>query len=183
MEKLADHSDLELIKMTMNGDMSAFSVIVVRYEDSIARTIMGMIGDVPVADDIGQEVFIRFYRSLNKFKGESSLKTYLTRIAINLTLNEIKREKRILGMFKRNERENENMPAIEDQYKSSDNRELVRMALQHLQPQFRMVIVLRIMEGYSTKETAKILKIPMGTVLSRLARAQKQLKPILEKLI
>src|SRR5882672_9233088 len=92
--------DEALIARSRNGDMSAFKMLVERYEGKVAGVIKPMLGDVPQAVDVGQEVFIRFYESLDKFKGESSLGTYLIRIAINLSLNEIKKIKRNKMIFR-----------------------------------------------------------------------------------
>ena len=66
---------------------------------------------------------------------------------------------------------------------SDDNRELIQRAIQELSPKFRSAIILRLIDGYSTEETANILKVPIGTVLSRLARAQKKLKEILSPML
>jgi len=65
----------------------------------VAATVIGMLGHCPEAEDIGQETFIRFYKSLDKFRGDASVGTYLTRIAINLSLNEIKRRRRQRKFF------------------------------------------------------------------------------------
>jgi hypothetical protein len=90
--------DSQLIAAARDGDPRAFANLVERYENKIARTVIAMLGDSAEADDVGQETFIRFYRSLDSFREESALGTYLTRIAINLSLNELKRRKR-RGLF------------------------------------------------------------------------------------
>ncbi len=171
------HSDEELIALARNGDRSAFKRLVERYEAKVAGIIKPMLGDVPQAADVGQEVFIRFYESLGKFKGESSLGTYLVRIAINLSLNEIKRMKRREKIF----RPLEVGHHVKDDESSRDRYEMVHHEINKLDPDFRIVVTLRMIEGYSTEETSKILKIPLGTVLSRLARAQKKLRDVLHK--
>jgi RNA polymerase sigma-70 factor (ECF subfamily) len=139
-----------------------------------------MLGHTTEAEDVGQETFVRFYQSLHRFRGESSIGTYLTRIAINLSLNEIRKRKRNRNLFfSKNENAIEN---VADAHKLKDQKEtkkLVQLGLQKLPPKFRSVIVLRLIDGYSTEETAKILNLPVGTVLSRLARAQMKLKEIL----
>ena len=107
--------------------------------------------------------------------------TYLTRIAMNLSLNELKRRKRRTFFSLNDENIEINIP---DEDRSTENREteeLVEKALEKLEPKFRAVIVLRLLEGYSTAETAEILALPIGTVLSRLARGQKKLKKIFEQ--
>lgn len=182
MSDLFGLGDLELIELSRKGDDHAFGVIISRYEYQIARTVIGMLGDTKEAEDVGQEAFIRFFRSLDKFRGDSTLGTYLTRIAINLSLNQLSKKKKTLSLFYKRGEEKEIMFDIaepEDEFEKSDKKELVDKALQKLDPGFRSVVVLRLLEGYSTKETAEILKLPLGTVLSRLSRAQKNLKEIL----
>ncbi len=73
----------ELLRRAREGDDRAFRELVHRYEDRVAATIIGMLGPGPDAEDVGQETFIRLYRSLDGFRGDSSLATYVTRIAIN----------------------------------------------------------------------------------------------------
>jgi RNA polymerase sigma-70 factor (ECF subfamily) len=139
-----------------------------------------MLGYTTEAEDVGQETFVRFYQSLHCFRGESSIGTYLTRIAINLSLNEIRKRKRNKNLFfTKNENTIENVPDAHDLKDQKETNTLVQWGLQKLPPKFRSVIVLRLIDGYSTEETAKILDLPVGTVLSRLARAQKKLKEIL----
>jgi RNA polymerase sigma-70 factor (ECF subfamily) len=139
-----------------------------------------MLGHTTEAEDIGQETFVRFYQSLHRFRGESSIGTYLTRIAINLSLNEIrKRQRRRTLFFSKNENAIENVPDAQDLKDQKETNALVQWGLQKLPPKFRSVIVLRLIDGYSTEETARILNLPVGTVLSRLARAQMKLREIL----
>lgn len=176
-------SDEILITQARTGDQEAFRQLVMRYEGQVARTVTGMLGQSQDAEDVGQEVFIRFYRSIQDFKGDSQLGTYLTRIAINLSINAIKRKQRknLLSLFTSDgmmmDKEDNNI--TQDQ---RDTQQWVRIGLQRLPADFRAVIVLRLIEGYSTQETAEALQIPVGTVLSRLARAQKKLRQILEEI-
>lgn len=173
-----------LVKAALEGDKKAFQEIVERYRRMVAKTVKGMLGDSVYAEDIGQEVFIKLYQSLADFRGESRLSTYIQRIAVNLTLNEIKRRKRFFSMFSQsgnNEMYEFDVPDADHQEKR-DATEVVNKALQALEPKFRIVVAMRMLQGYSTKETAEILDLPLGTVLSRLSRAQEQLKNILGKL-
>jgi len=176
-------NDQGLIIDALNGDHNLFKELIKKYENQVAATVIGMLGHCPEAEDIGQETFIQLYKSLDKFRGESSLGTYLTRIAINLSLNEIKRRKRRRKFFfSRTDDKTENMPTTKNSNDQKEIKKIVRMGIQKLEPKFRSVIVLRLIDGYSTQETAQILKLPVGTVLSRLARAQMKLKEILKPL-
>ncbi|WNJ19383.1 RNA polymerase sigma factor [Pontibacter sp. G13] len=180
------HTDLVLIQAAQQGDQQAFRQLISRYEQQVAATVVGMLGNGQDAEDVGQEVFIRFYRTLDQFRGESSLGTYLTRIAINLSLNQLKKRKRN-QRFRFFGKQSEEGPELQvpDQGLSQEQREtqaFVQTGLQQLAPEFRSVVVLRLLEGYSTQETAEILDIKPGTVLSRLSRAQAKLREILKSL-
>lgn len=185
MEDLKGLADLELVKLADEGNDHAFSLIVSRYEGQVARTVKGMLGDRDGSEDVGQETFIRFYRSLKNYRGEASLGTYLSRIAINLSLNELNKRKKLFLFFSKKEDDNSSFDLAhpDDESYRADSKELVDKALQKLETEQRMVVVLRLLQGYSTKETAEILDLPIGTVLSRLSRAQKKLKEILTPLI
>jgi len=172
-----------LIVSARNGDSDAFKEIVKKYESRVAATVIGMLGHCTEAEDIGQETFVRLYKSLDRFRGESSLGTYLIRIAINLSLNEIRRRGLHRKIFFTNSEEK--IGKIADSHNGSEQKEmseLIHSGLQKLPAKFRSVIVLRLIDGYSTKETAKILNLPVGTVLSRLSRGQMKLKKILTPL-
>jgi len=177
MPHVSTTPDDQLIAAARSGSLEAFGKLVERYEGRVASTVIGMVGDCAEADDIGQEVFIRFYHAMGRFRGESKLETYLTRIAINLCLNELKRRKRHQFLFVRSASAPEAEASYQDPgHDQHEQKRIVDRALQELKPEFRSVIVLRLIDGYSTEETAHILNIPVGTVLSRLARAQEKLK-------
>ena len=182
LHKKAEESDL--IRSYVEGDQAAFSEIVNRYQGMVARTVKGMLGDTVFSEDIGQEVFVKLYYSLRDFRGDARLSTYIQKIAINLTLNEIKRRKRFFSTFTHSgddELHEHDLPD-NDVEKGNDAREIVEKALARMEPRFRSVLIMRMLQGYSTKETAEILELPLGTVLSRLSRAQEQFKKIVEKL-
>lgn len=174
-----EHTDTQLLQQAREGSGDAFKELVRRYEPRVAATVIGMLGRCPEADDVGQETFIRFYKAMHDFRGDSELGTYLTRIAINLSLNELKRRKRRFGLFPKSTDAVLDLADETDRHGASETRNLVRQAIQQLEPDFKSVVVLRLVQGYSTKETAGILNVPEGTVLSRLSRAQKKLRTIL----
>ena len=175
----------ELVKAALEGDKNAFGEIVNRYQKMVARTVKGMLGDSVFAEDIGQEVFIKLYYSLSEFRGEAKLSTYIQKIAVNLTLNEIKRRKRFFSMFsqKGNNEMYEFEIADHDTEERREASEIVNKALLAMDPKFRIIVTMRMLQGYSTKETAEILDLPLGTVLSRLSRAQEQLREYFGKII
>jgi len=183
-ESYKQKDDDELVMSSLEGDKQAFGEIVERYQKLVARTVKSMLGDSVYSEDIGQEVFIKLFYSLSDFRGEAKLSTYIQKIAVNLTLNEIKRRKRFFSMFSQkgnNEMHEFDVPDYDNEEKK-DASELVSKALKSMDPKFRMIMAMRMLQGYSTKETAEILNLPLGTVLSRLSRAREQLKTILGKL-
>ncbi len=178
-------SDLELTRRAGDGDDGAFRELVERYESQVAATVVGMLGPGPDAEDVGQETFIRFHAALGRFRGEAALGTYLTRIAINLSLNVSRSRQRARWRFWSLDSDEDPAPApftdgavLQDQ---ADTQAEVRRALQRLKPDHRAVVVLRMIQGYSTRETAQALGLPEGTVLSRLSRGLSSLKRILQR--
>lgn len=184
LKREAGLTEAELVAAARAGDDGAFAEIVRLCEPAVAATVYGMLGDCAEAEDVGQETFVRFYKSLDRFRGESSVKTYLVRIAINLSLNEIKRRKRRRLFFSAKPvEEHLDLPAADGVGGESGDRELVAKALESLDDKYKSVVVLRLLDGYSTNETAEILGIPVGTVLSRLARGQDRLRRVLAPLL
>lgn len=174
-------SDDELLARAREGDQRAFQEIVERYEDLVAATVIGMMGPGSEADDVGQETFIRFYGSLDRFRGESALGTYLTRIAINQSLKALKKRRSLKERFLQHEDDDAYFeePAAD----MRERAELVQEAVLHLKPDLRAVVVLRMFQGYSTRETAEQLGLPEGTVMSRLSRALERLERRLKHLL
>ena len=183
------HSDDELlVKLSLDGDSRAYGEIVRRYEKMVAGIVKGMLGNIQQAEDVGQDTFIRLYYSLSSFRGESKLGTYIQRIAINLSLNEIKRGKRFVSLFSRsnnddNAPEKEISDTVLNAEEDNDLKEILEKAIAALPDDYRAVVVLRLIQGYSTKESAEILELPVGTVLSRLSRARNHLKEEINKLM
>ena len=176
--------DAILLRKVRQGNKAAFGEIVKRHESRIFKTVRSMLGEGPDTQDVVQKVFIRFYNAINKFKGDSKLETYLTRIAINLSLNEIRSRKKNLRRTSSLTESNETQYTDDASNPARlELRDAIQKALQSLPEEMRAVVVLRLIEGYSTKETAKILELPMGTVGSRLARAQEKLKIYLKDIL
>jgi RNA polymerase sigma-70 factor (ECF subfamily) len=173
----------ELVQRARGGDQSAFRQLVETNQALVRSTVRGMLGDTPEAEDVAQEVFIRFYQALGNYRGDAQLGTYLSRIAINLSLNELKRRQRKTRWLSVIRKEDTGWYAEGASLNPAreELRDALHKALQRLEPEFRAVVVLRLVEGYSVKETAEILQLPLGTVASRLARGQKKLREILGK--
>ena len=180
-----DFSDARLLALARRGDHDAFRCIVERYEPVVAATIIGMLGRGDDADDVGQETFVRFHRALGDFREESALKTYLVRIAMNLSLNALKAHKRRRWRFLSRDDDEAKVPEpvapvpAADIAEAQERRDLVHGAVARLGERHRAVVTLRLLQGFSVRETADALGVPEGTVLSRLARAVGQLREML----
>ena len=172
--------DWMLVEAVRAGKRDAFRKIVEQNERFITKVTVGMLNNTADAEDIAQETFLRFYRMMHQYKGESSLRTYLTKIAMNLSLNMLKKRK--AEAWKNRELSDNWLSDGVDSYKKLDDSALIEAALTALPEEFRSVVVLRLVQGFSTKETAGLLDIPQGTVLSRLARGQQKLREIIMKL-
>lgn len=174
-----EHSgDEGLTEKFRDGDMAALRMLVLKHEGKVAGVIRAMMGATPEAEDLGQEVFIRFYDSLNKFQRDAKVSTNLVRLAINLSLKELKRKKKSSFRFTPLEAA-ERIKGTED---STDSKVLLHTAFTLLEPDLQAVATLRLVEGFSTEETAEILEIPVGTALSRLLRMQQKLRLALSKI-
>jgi RNA polymerase sigma-70 factor, ECF subfamily len=183
----SDHSSSNagdsLLDGVRNGDPRSWREFVSQHEGRVAATVIGMVGRGPDAEDIGQEVFIQFFRHVHSFRGDSQMSTYLTRSAINLSLNAIKKRSRLLGRFSGPPEETLASAGIRPDRRAelSDFSERVAAAIRTLRAEYRAVVVLRLVQGLSTSETAQVLEIPPGTVMSRLSRGQKRLRNLLRE--
>ncbi len=176
-------TERELVDRARSGNEAACRALVEACEDSVAAVVIGMLGPGDDADDVGQETFIRFFRSLHRFRGDSSVRTYLQRIAMNLSINALRRRQRGVRRFFSLDDAGESHAALQvtagSLHESGDARDQVHAALALLPAAQRSVVVLRMIEGHSTRETATLLGIAEGTVLSRLARGMERLRGIL----
>jgi RNA polymerase sigma-70 factor (ECF subfamily) len=166
-------SDEALLNRARQGDAIAFRDLVERYEPVVATVVIGMLGPGDDADDVGQETFIRFHAALSRFRGDASLRTYLQTIAMNLSRNALKRRRRsALRLVSRDQVSTAAEEPAVDAYnpESTERISVVRRAIATLDDRQRSVVVLRLLVGLSTRETARMLRLPEGTVMSRLAR-------------
>jgi RNA polymerase sigma-70 factor (ECF subfamily) len=174
--------DSELIARFKTGNPSAFEAVVLRYQDRIYNLCRYMLRDPRDAQDAAQDVFLKAYRALKDLRPDSSLYTWLYRIAVNTCLDYKRRSKR---EALRNEPLAEDLPSDEplpeQRYESREVTEAIQLALQKLPEKLRAVIVLREIEGCSYEEIAQILRTSVGTVKSRISRAREELRRILLK--
>ena len=176
-----------LVQRAAAGDESAFRVLVRAHEACVASVVTAMVGAGDDADDVGQETFVRLLRALPRFRGDASVRTYVTRIAMNASLDLLARRRRRSRWLRITGRADDMVTQIADpamnQTIDSERREqltAVHRAVQTLDDKHRAVVVLRILEEKSTREVADLLGVPEGTVMSRLTRALAKLKLALQ---
>ena len=177
-------NDILLVKQCKAGDMSAFDKLVEMYRKQIYHLAYQMTGNHEDAEDISQEAFIRAYKSIGKFKEKSKFFTWLQRIAINLSINHLKKVSRYEHTHIDEERlDSEGCPLISgwenNPQKVIEAKELaqrIKEAMDSLPIGERVVFILRVNQELSYKKIAKTLSCPVGTVMSRLNRARTKLR-------
>ncbi len=175
--------DRLLIQRFLQGEDKAFELLVEKYYRRIDRLAQQVVGNPMTAEDIAQEVFLRAYRALPRFRGESSLYSWLYRITINLSLNHLRRQ---TALPLPEEEARGAAPSPHDPGALLEERErelLVRRAIASLPPHYRIAVILRDLEGLSYQEIADLLGIPIGTVKSRLNFGKRLLKEKLRPLL
>ncbi len=186
-----EQSDLALVERVQRGDRSAFDVLVLRYQQKVLKLIMRYVRDVMEAEDIAQEAFIKAYRALPSFRGDSAFYTWLYRIAINTAKNSLVSTKRRLIDYDLDLQDPEQYAlqarltdgeTPEHLVLTEEIRETVNGAMAELPEDLRTAIVLREIDGLSYEEIAASMDCPVGTVRSRIFRAReaidRKLRPI-----
>ena len=179
--------DLSLINRFKAGDISAFEEILLRHQDKIYNLCRRMLGNSHDAEDATQDVFLKAYQNLNKFKPESSLHTWLFRIAVN-TCIDYKRKPFFESLFTTSKEGDvfvidrpADSPSPDRLYESKQINDAIKLALSRLSVKLRVVIVLKEIEGLSYEEITEVLDVSIGTVKSRISRAREELKELLKK--
>ena len=179
-----------MLQLAAAGDERAFRSIIQSHASMVAAVVTSMLGPGDDADDAGQETFIRLMRALPKFRGDSSLRTFVTRVAMNVSLDVLARRKRDLRFVSLGSKEDTASGAVpssnrtvDEEQEQADRTRLVQQAVDSLDGKHRAVVVMRLLEERSTKESAQLLGIPEGTVMSRLTRAMKKLEHILRPVV
>jgi RNA polymerase sigma-70 factor (ECF subfamily) len=173
-------SDSELIAKARKGHTGALRLLVERYQQRVFAVALGLVHNREDALDISQEAFLRVHRSLDSFEGDSQFFTWLYRIVYNLCIDHLRRRRfETVALDDIAEPIQEEEPLDADPLRKLDNeqlRERLNTALAALTPAHRAVLILREVEGLSYKEIAAVVGCTMGTVMSRLFHARKNLQ-------
>ena len=172
----------KIIARARRGDADAFEQLVVAYRDQVFRLALRMCGSEADADEVAQEALLSAWKALPNFRGESQFSSWLYQLTTHAAIDLMRREKRQIAAADITEvNAADPAPSPQQQAEQSEQREIVRDAILQLAPEQREVVVLRFMEELSYEEIGAVLKLPPGTVKSRLNRAKAQLKEILSK--
>ena len=174
------------------GDTAAFQIIVSGTSDRLVRLAARLLGNVSDAEDVVQEAYVRAFTHLESFRGDSSLSTWLSRIAMNEALGRLRRRRPAVELDSLPQGALEAqiiqfpLAAGDDPEKSMAQREIqhvVEHAIDELPEAFRLVFITRVIEGMNVEETAEILSLKPETVKSRLHRARTMLRDNVERKI
>ena len=182
--------DAELVESWQAGDLSAFEVLVRRHERRVFSLVFRMLGNRQEAEDVAQEAFLALHRHGRRFRGEARFSTFVYRVAANAALN----RRRSLGRRRAHEdalsvRQDagDDLPGAprdpEDAASGGEIQEQVQAALLALPKDLRLVVILYDIEGRAYGEIAEALRIPEGTVKSRIHRARTALRDRLRSLV
>jgi len=188
-----EQSDLALVERVQRGERAAFDVLVLRYQQKVLKLIMRYVRDAMEAEDVAQEAFIKAYRALPSFRGDSAFYTWLYRIAINTAKNTLVANKRRPIDYNLDLQDPEQYTlharltdgeTPEHLVLTEEIRQTVNGAMAELPEDLRAAIVLREIDGLSYEEIAASMDCPVGTVRSRIFRAReaidRKLRPIFD---
>jgi len=182
-EAAAD-SDKQLVDRVQQGDKRAFDLLVIKYQHKIISIISRFIKDSAEVHDVAQEAFIKAYRAIGNFRGDSAFYTWIYRIAINTAKNHLVSRGRRPPASDVDVDEAEfyaggdglkDLSSPENQLMKDQLEEVVYKAIQDLPEDLRTAVSLREMEGMSYEEIAEVMKCPVGTVRSRIFRARESI--------
>jgi RNA polymerase sigma-70 factor (ECF subfamily) len=189
----ADQSDLELVRRVQRGERGAFDLLVLKYQHKVVKLVARMLRDPAEAEDVAQEAFVKAYRAIGSFRGDSAFYTWLYRIAVNTARNTMASRQRRPLDYEADLSESE-QSAVESRMRHGDTPEAAALsdeihrtvndAIAALPEDLRTAIILREVEGLSYEEIAETMDCPVGTVRSRIFRAReaidRSLKPLLD---
>ena len=189
-----EESDLVLVKRVQRGDKSAFDLLVRKYQHKVVKLVLRYVRNPAEAEDIAQEAFIKAYRALPQFRGDSAFYTWMYRIAINTAKNSLASRDRSPIAYDLDLTDPEESHSVQTRLQDPDTPEgmalteeirgIVNSAIEGLPEELKTAIVLRELDGLSYEEIAAAMECPVGTVRSRIFRAReaidKRLREVFE---
>lgn len=177
MDKPADIADVEIVRRCLAGQREAFAKLVARHQRAVYGVALRMLGDCDQADDAAQETFVRAYSGLTTFRGESSMRTWLLRIATRLCIDLLRARRRRPEL----PLDDGDAPAQTEWEDEVAGRHSLARAIAQLPPHYKAAIVLRHLHHLSYADMAQALGLPLATVRTHLRRARLMLRSLLEE--
>jgi RNA polymerase sigma-70 factor (ECF subfamily) len=181
-------NDINIIDLVKKGDVKAFDILVVKYQDRLVYSVYKFCNDFELSQDIAQEAFVKAFRNIDKFRGDSSFYTWIYRIAINTAKNYFSNKSRGAETYNEDILDN----ALSDMSLNSDNpetllaaeemKDAINQAFQNLPDEIRSTLSLREYDGLSYEEIAKVQNCPIGTVRSRIFKGRELINETFSKL-
>ena len=181
-------NDINIINLVKKGDVKAFDILVVKYQDRLVYSVYKFCNDFELSQDIAQEAFVKAFRNIDKFRGDSSFYTWIYRIAINTAKNYFSNKSRGAETYNEDILDN----ALSDMSLNSDNpetllaaeemKDAINKAFQDLPDEIRSTLSLREYDGLSYEEIAKVQNCPIGTVRSRIFKGRELINETFSKL-
>lgn len=186
----SDQLDQKLVSRVQKGDRSAFDLLIVKYQNKVASIISRYIEDINEIADVTQEVFIKAYRGIPNFRGDSAFYTWLFRITLNTAKNHVLKNRKQAGQTLTEDLATQEL--IADSWRSLDSPERlmgraelaegIQNALSVMPEELSVALILREFEGLSYEEISKVMDCPVGTVRSRIFRARELLDNTIKSL-
>ncbi len=181
--------ETQALSLARAGKHEGWELLHAHYYRGIWAAVNQILHDDSLSEDVVQEAFVKAHKKLNRFRGQSKFSTWLYRIAVNQAYDTVRksgRRQKWLGLFPiQNDDEDREIEAVEhrtgaDEVQNRDLNKRIHLAMESLNPDQRAVVELRLIQGFSTEETAKMLGCKKGTVLSRLYYSCQKLQSLLE---
>lgn len=179
-----DKEDERLIADCKKGNAKAFRILIDKYKQDCLNVAYQLIGDKQLAEDIAQEAFIKVYKSIDKFRGDSAFFTWLYQITLNLCRDYFRKQPQeypvslessaLESILRKQIPDSDDAP--ENHLEKQELQRIIKKSLAELSFKHRQVIVLRDLQGFTYKKIAELLEIPLGTVKSRLNTARNRLQ-------
>ncbi len=183
-------SDEAIVKRVQRGDVSAYNILVIKYQHKVAQIISKFVGNSADVNDVAQEAFIKAYKAINNFRGESSFYTWLYRIVVNAAKTYLESNSKRKNHI---DVDSEEFQSIDSQgvltsrespdkiIESQELQQVILSAMNELPEELRQAIMLREVEGMTYEDMADLLQIPIGTVRSRIFRARQFIEERMSK--
>lgn len=176
--------DQHYISLTLNGDSSAFAILVDRYKDLVYTLTLRMLKNREEAEEVAQDTFIKVYKSLNRFKGDSKFSTWIYRVAYNASLDRLKKNKKYFNNVAIDEYTEHQVKTIDNalsKLEEEERSQAIQKCIEQLPSEDAFILTLYYFEGQSLDEISKVIDLTPNNVKVKLFRSRKKLATIMKQ--